>query len=97
MTINYYVFKSAGKGKEPKKSKKNKHSNVIKPKVEIKTKLPSMQKPVPAEETGGDDDEPVVQAELDMINSLTGIPFSDDELLFAVPVVAPYNTLANYK
>lgn len=49
------------------------------------------------EDAGGEEEEPTVQAELDMINSLTGTPFADDELLFAVPVVAPYNTLTNYK
>lgn len=32
-----------------------------------------------------------------MIDALTGIPQVDDELLFAVPVIAPYNTLLNYK
>lgn len=26
-----------------------------------------------------------------------GIPLPEDELLFAVPVVAPYNTMTNYK
>lgn len=29
--------------------------------------------------------------------SSSGIPVAEDELLFAVPVVAPYNTMANYK
>ena len=38
-----------------------------------------------------------VNAEVDMLDSLTGIPTSEDELLFAVPVVAPYNTMTNYK
>lgn len=44
-----------------------------------------------------DDEEPNVSAEVDMIDALTGIPVLEDELLFAVPVVAPYNTLINYK
>ncbi|XP_017776836.1 PREDICTED: nuclear export mediator factor NEMF homolog [Nicrophorus vespilloides] len=43
------------------------------------------------------EDEPVVQADVDMIDALTGIPTTEDELLFAVPVVAPYNTLSQYK
>ncbi|XP_065332099.1 ribosome quality control complex subunit NEMF homolog [Cloeon dipterum] len=38
-----------------------------------------------------------VTVDLETLNSLTGIPVSEDELLFAVPVVAPYNTLINYK
>ncbi|XP_049948427.1 ribosome quality control complex subunit NEMF-like [Schistocerca serialis cubense] len=36
-------------------------------------------------------------AEVDMLDSLTGFPLPEDELLFAVPVVAPYTTLLNYK
>lgn len=49
------------------------------------------------DDDGGDDDESGVQADVDMIDALTGNPLPEDELLFAVPVVAPYNTLANYK
>lgn len=44
-----------------------------------------------------DETEPVVQADVDMLESLTGCPFAEDELLFAIPVVAPYNTLTTYK
>ena len=36
-------------------------------------------------------------SEVDMLDSLTGIPHAEDELLFAMPVVAPYNTMTNYK
>ncbi|XP_025198108.1 nuclear export mediator factor NEMF homolog [Melanaphis sacchari] len=35
--------------------------------------------------------------ETQMLDSLTGIPYAEDELLFAVPVVAPYTALTNYK
>ena len=35
--------------------------------------------------------------EIDMLDQLTGKPLEEDELLFAVPIIAPYNTLANYK
>ena len=38
-----------------------------------------------------------VVADVNMLDSLTGQPLPEDELLFAVPVVAPYNALANYK
>ncbi|GFO00474.1 nuclear export mediator factor nemf-like [Plakobranchus ocellatus] len=31
------------------------------------------------------------------LNSLTGIPLPEDEILYAVPVCAPYTTLLNYK
>lgn len=36
-------------------------------------------------------------SETQMLDSLTGIPYTEDELLFAVPVVAPYSALTNYK
>lgn len=35
--------------------------------------------------------------DLELLNSLTGLPHELDELLFALPVVAPYNALQNYK
>lgn len=35
--------------------------------------------------------------ETQMLDSLTGLPYPEDELLFAVPVVAPYTALTNYK
>ena len=35
--------------------------------------------------------------ETDMLDSLTGIPVAEDEILFAIPVCGPYNTLLNYK
>lgn len=35
--------------------------------------------------------------EIDMLDQLTGKPVTEDELLFAIPVVAPYNTVLNYK
>merc|ERR1739844_309013 len=31
------------------------------------------------------------------LNSITGAPATEDSLLFALPVVAPYNTMVNYK
>lgn len=36
-------------------------------------------------------------ADVEMLDALTGIPFEDDELLFVIPVVAPYQALQNYK
>lgn len=50
-----------------------------------------------AEDDDGAGDEVQVAADVDMLDSLTGQPFTEDELLFAVPVVAPYNTVLNYK
>jgi hypothetical protein len=38
-----------------------------------------------------------VDDELGMLAALTGLPVTEDELLFAVPVVAPYATMLQYK
>ncbi|CAH2006739.1 unnamed protein product [Acanthoscelides obtectus] len=89
------ILQSSGSSKDNKKNKKNKDgSSDVKRKQE-----PRQPRPVVPKEPGeeGDDEEPTVQADVDMIDSLSGIPVSEDELLFAVPVVAPYNTLSNYK
>lgn len=51
-------------------------------------------KPGEFEELG--DDTPAA-ADVDMLDSLTGQPMEEDELLFAIPVVAPYQSLQNYK
>ncbi|KAM7360796.1 nuclear export mediator factor NEMF homolog Clbn [Cochliomyia hominivorax] len=45
----------------------------------------------------GDFDDIPTSANVEMIDSLTGQPFEDDELLFVIPVVAPYQSLQNYK
>lgn len=36
-------------------------------------------------------------SEIQILDSLTGIPHPEDELLFCIPVVAPYSALTNYK
>lgn len=93
------ILQSSGssKEKETKKVKKGKetHSNSQK-KGEPRIPKPFVPKDANVDQTV-DDEEIVVQADVDMIDALTGIPVDDDELLFAIPVIAPYNTLANYK
>ncbi|KAJ8925872.1 hypothetical protein NQ315_009724 [Exocentrus adspersus] len=89
------ILQSSGTGKETKKSKKNKDSHGKDRKTEIKLPKPFFVKERP--EDGAEDDEANVQVDVDMIDALTGIPTAEDELLFAVPVIAPYNTLSNYK
>ncbi|XP_063895771.1 ribosome quality control complex subunit NEMF homolog [Helicoverpa armigera] len=44
-----------------------------------------------------DAEQPGPDADTEMLCQLTGIPHTEDELLFAVPVVAPYSALNNYK
>ncbi|KAK4883945.1 hypothetical protein RN001_000216 [Aquatica leii] len=88
------ILNSAGAPKEPKKNKKSKDVQAIKNiKVPRNPKIP-VQKP---ENEDDDEEEQTAQVEIDMINAFTGKPFFDDELLFAVPVIAPYNTLTSYK
>lgn len=55
---------------------------------------------MPEDNENSEDDEADKQtdpSETQMLDSLTGIPYTEDELLFAVPVVAPYSALTNYK
>ncbi|CAG9565719.1 unnamed protein product [Danaus chrysippus] len=41
--------------------------------------------------------EPAADADAELLCQLTGAPLDEDELLFAVPVVAPYSSLLQYK
>jgi hypothetical protein len=65
--------------------------------------VPRLAAPPKTREDGNDSDggeaveEVTVAADVDMLDSLTGLPVPEDELLFAIPVVAPYSTLLNYK
>lgn len=93
--MSFFHFQSSGAGKETKKNKKNKDNHSKDKKSDIKISKPFV--PKERQEDGVDDDEPNVQADVDMIDALTGIPNPEDELLFAIPVIAPYNTLSNYK
>jgi len=45
-----------------------------------------------------DETEDLPQKEgMSLLDSLTGCPFSEDLLLFAIPVCAPYTAVQNYK
>lgn len=72
------------------------------PPVQLLSIDESVQKPVVAEHEEEDDEEKetnefTAAADIDMLDSLTGQPLPEDELLFAVPVVAPYNAIISYK
>ncbi|RUS85379.1 hypothetical protein EGW08_006864 [Elysia chlorotica] len=49
------------------------------------------------ESDGEKEDETNVASDEKVLNSLTGIPLPEDEILYAIPVCAPYSTLLNYK
>jgi len=90
------ILQSSGSGKDTKKSKKNKEIQNSKNK-KGPPRIPKAPPQKTENQEDADEDEPGAQAEVDMIDALTGQPLSEDELLFAVPVIAPYNTLSNYK
>lgn len=83
------ILKSAGSGKDSRKTKKQEE--------EENYKKSAARKPQPKPKPGEEMDETPAADEVDMLDSLTGIPLDEDELLFAVPVVAPYQTLHSYK
>lgn len=90
------VLQSAGAAKEDKR--RNKHRDPSGPKQQGKkrgTVKPPVIKNINNEHYDEEDTGPL--PDIDMLDQLTGKPVSEDELLFAVPVVAPYNTLFNYK
>lgn len=84
------ILKSSGMGKDAKKTKKgeveaNQKALGKKPQPRLKPLEEDIQDDAPA------------SADVDMLDSLTGCPHEEDELLFAVPVIAPYQTLHSYK
>jgi predicted ribosome quality control (RQC) complex YloA/Tae2 family protein len=83
------ILKPAGSGKDSRKTKKQEE--------EDNYKKSAARKPQPKPKTGEDMDDTPAADEVDMLDALTGQPVDEDELLFAVPVIAPYQTLLNYK
>ncbi|CAD6225880.1 GSCOCG00005772001-RA-CDS [Cotesia congregata] len=81
--------------REERRMKKKKNVHLDKNQQKKKGGKPMMVKQAPE---GEEDDEEVGPApELDMLDQFTGKPVDEDELLFAVPVIAPYSTVVNYK
>ena len=100
------ILQSAGSGKENKKGKKGSENEKNQTKGGKKLNVQKGPKPAPRPSNKAEGEDPdvgdvvediVVAADVDMLDSLTGTPVPEDELLFAIPVVAPYNTLLNYK
>lgn len=91
--IRMMILKSSGKEKPQAAAEKVvEKSEVIKQYVKP-DKSAAPKNPVELE----DADEVPVGGDVDILNSLTGQPHEGDELLFAIPVVAPYQALQNYK
>uniref|UniRef100_A0A182NR80 NFACT RNA-binding domain-containing protein n=1 Tax=Anopheles dirus TaxID=7168 RepID=A0A182NR80_9DIPT len=88
------ILKSAGNRKQDEEAKEDEDQRQDGQGKGGDRKRAPRQKPGEFEELG--DDTPAA-ADLDMLDTLTGQPVEDDELLFAIPVVAPYQSLHNYK
>ncbi|KAL0127872.1 hypothetical protein PUN28_003250 [Cardiocondyla obscurior] len=96
--LSMLVLQSAGTAKEDKRKSRMKDPSGPKQQKKKNTNPKPNITPQPIHMTDNVDDEDVGPIpEVDMLDQLTGKPLSEDELLFAVPVVAPYNTLQNYK
>ncbi|CAK9813864.1 Ribosome quality control complex subunit NEMF homolog [Anthophora quadrimaculata] len=95
--LSMLVLQSAGAAKEDKRKHKNKDPSG--PKQQTKKK--GTMKPAPPQNSqiidNIDEEDTGPGPEVDMLDQLTGKPVIEDELLFAVPVIAPYNTILNYK
>ena len=100
-TIEIYFLnvQSAGAAKEDKRKSKNKDPSGPKQQGKKKNAQPRLN--VPQQHTpvleNADEEDQGPAPEVDMLDQLTGKPLAEDELLFSVPVVAPYSTLQNYK
>ncbi|XP_076164522.1 nuclear export mediator factor NEMF homolog Clbn [Ptiloglossa arizonensis] len=95
--LSMQVLQSAGAAKEDKRKSKNKDPSG--PKQQGKKR--GTAKPPPPQNSqiidNNEEEDTGPGPEIDMLDQLTGKPVAEDELLFAVPVVAPYNTLLSYK
>lgn len=102
-----YIDKINLRGDEENADKKEKNSdnenekednNVDNNEISVQNKVESVKEPVDS----GDDDEDEdnvrrADDDLKLLNSLTGQPTPEDNLLYAIPVVAPYSAISNYK
>ncbi|KAK0082328.1 hypothetical protein PV325_010669 [Microctonus aethiopoides] len=95
------VLKSDGAAKEDKRKNRSKlvqgqkQQNKRKKGINVNNTAAEQRQIFNVENNDNDDVGPA--PEIDMLDHLTGKPLDEDELLFAVPVVAPYSTILNYK
>lgn len=67
--------------------------------IEEKEKIPVVTVKQEAQNDSDDEkqEEDLKPDDVMMLDSLTGCPVAEDELLYAIPVCAPYSTMLNYK
>ncbi|KAG4067961.1 hypothetical protein HA402_010647 [Bradysia odoriphaga] len=90
--IRMDILKSAGN-----KDKKPAAKTDEKEKDEPKPGKPTHPKPAQEDVLDEVDDAVAAGADVEMLDSLTGCPVEEDEILFAVPIIAPYQALHNFK
>jgi hypothetical protein len=90
------ILKSSGTDKLSRRNKKEEDQQMAVKKKAQQLQQRTLKMNAKPGETEVIDDSPAA-ADVDMVDSLTGNPHDDDELLFAVPVIAPYQTLQSYK
>ncbi|XP_012286899.1 nuclear export mediator factor NEMF homolog [Orussus abietinus] len=97
--LSMEILKSAGAAKEDKRKNANKNVHGSKQQGKKKNAHPKVEvnKQVIPEGDQAEEEDAGPGPDVDMLDQLTGKPVQEDELLFAVPVVAPYNTLQSYK
>ncbi|XP_022219389.2 nuclear export mediator factor NEMF homolog [Drosophila obscura] len=93
--IRMMILNSSGKVKASINNSKDVENPVIVNEAEKPPKT-SVFKPKNQMELDENEEMPA-GVDMDILNSLTGQPLEGDELLFAIPVVAPYQALQHYK
>lgn len=95
--LSMQVLQSAGAAKEDKKKNKNKDPSGPKQQTKKKNMAKPASLPKNTQTVENIEEDTGPGPEIDMLDQLTGKPVAEDELLFAVPVIAPYSTVLNYK
>lgn len=94
--IRMAILKSAGTANDKQQKKP---AEIGESEPEDKEKTGKIKPDAKSQQIQSDDvdDYGDIPIDVDMLDSLTGCPQIEDEILFAVPVVAPYQSLQNYK
>lgn len=95
--LRMQILNSAGKNNQMSSEKKIDEESFFNKSKGLKNEIQKKQTQVREVEDDVPADEIATGADVEMIDSLTGQPFEEDELLFVIPVVAPYNALQNFK
>ncbi|CAL4114173.1 unnamed protein product [Meganyctiphanes norvegica] len=97
-TVQHGHQQNKGKSAEQKPQNKIKDASDTNPTdTDIQSKQSENEKKIVDDEEEEEDDSQQLADDINIINSLTAIPTSEDEILYAVPVCAPYTTMTNYR